>query len=354
VRFATLVNRLGARFSHAVVAMDGRLDARALLDPAQDIRFPKVTVVKGDPGGNLWRFRAVLRDIDPDLLVTSNWGSIEWALARIGTGVPHLHLEDGFGPEERARQLRRRVLARRLLLRRSTVVVPSRLLWHVANETWRLPCSNVRLLANGINVARFETARPRQGVQPVVIGTVAALRPEKNLARLIRAVALVPPEVPVRLVIVGDGPERAALQALAVAMGVEERIEFVGHRTDPAPFYAGFDMFALSSDTEQMPLSVLEAMASGLPVVATNVGDVATMLDAANHSYVVPRDDKALADALRSLAMNPDLRASLGSANRARVEAEFAEGDMVAAWSDLFSALARRRSVDRGRSSTEE
>ena len=128
--------------------------------------------------------------LHPDLLVTSNWGSIEWALARIGTGVPHLHMEDGFGPEERARQLPRRVLARRLLLRRSTVVVPSRLLWRVANEIWRLPRSNVRLLANGIDVDRFATARPHRGAQPVVIGTVAALRPEKNLARLIRAVAL--------------------------------------------------------------------------------------------------------------------------------------------------------------------
>jgi glycosyltransferase involved in cell wall biosynthesis len=137
-------------------------------------------------------------------------------------------------------------------------------------------------------------------------------------------------------------------------MGVEGRVEFVGHRTDPAPLYAGFDIFALSSDTEQMPLSVLEAMASGLPVVATNVGDVATMLDAANRSYVVPLDDNALADALRSLATKPDLRALLGSANRARVEAEFAEGDMVAAWGDLFSTLALRRSVARGRSSTLE
>ncbi len=103
----------------------------------------------------------MLRDIGPDLLVTSNWGSIEWALARIGTGVPHLHLEDGFGPEERAHQLPRRVMARRLLLRQATVVLPSCLLWRVATETWRLPRSNIRLLPNGIDVARFAAARPR-------------------------------------------------------------------------------------------------------------------------------------------------------------------------------------------------
>ncbi len=343
MRFATLANRLGDRFRHAVVAMDGRKEASALLDPALDIRFPQVGVVKGDTRGNLWRFRAALRQIAPDLLVTSNWGSIEWAVARIGTGVPHLHMEDGFGPEERERQLPRRVLARRLLLRRATVVLPSRLLWRIATETWRLPQSRLRLLPNGIDLARFVPAGPREGARPVVIGTVAALRPEKNVGRLIRAVARLPAAMPARLVIVGDGSERAALEALAEAQGVGGRVEFAGHRADPAPLYAGFDIFALASDTEQMPLTVLEAMASGLPVAATDVGDIAAMLDAANRPYVVAREDGALADALAGLVARSDLRAALGAANRARAEAEFAEADMIAAWRDLFAGLARKR-----------
>ena len=206
-------------------------------------------------------------------------------------------------------------------------------------------CRNrsLRLLPNGVDLARFAAARPREGAQPVVIGTVAALRPEKNIARLIRAVARLPAAVPARLVIVGDGPERAALEALAAAEGVGGQVEFAGHRADPAPLYAGFDIFALSSDTEQMPLSVLEAMASGLPVAATDVGDVADMLDAANRPYVVAREDGALADALAGLAARSDLRAALGAANRARAKAEFAEADMVAAWRDLFAGLALRR-----------
>ncbi|HTE38782.1 MAG TPA: glycosyltransferase [Reyranella sp.] len=344
VRFTILANRLGEQFRHVVVAMDGRHEARALLDTGLDIRFLQVGVVKGDTRGNLRRFRATLRDIAPDLLVTSNWGSIEWALARIGTGIPHLHMEDGFGPEERARQLPRRVLARRLLLRRATVVVPSRLLWRIATEIWRLPQSRLRLVPNGVDLARFAAAGPpRADARPVVIGTVAALRPEKNIARLIRALARLRAAVPARLVIVGDGPERAALEALAAAEGVGGQVEFAGHHTNPAPLYASFDIFALSSDTEQMPLSVLEAMASGLPVAATDVGDVAGMLDAANRPYVVAREDGALADALARLAARSDLRAALGAANRARVEAEFAEADMVAGWHDLFAGTALSR-----------
>jgi glycosyltransferase involved in cell wall biosynthesis len=343
VRFTTLANRLGRRFRHAVVAMDGQLEARALLDPALEIHFPKVDVVKGDTRGNLRRFHAALRNIAPDLLVTSNWGSIEWVLARIGTGVPHLHMEDGFGPEEHACQLPKRVLARRLLLRRAKVVLPSRLLWRIATETWRLPKSNMRLLPNGVDVGRFSVTKPREGVQPVVIGTVAVLRPEKNIARLIRALARLPATMPARLVIVGDGPERTVLQALAVAEGVGNQVEFAGHRADPAPLYASFDIFALSSDTEQMPLSVLEAMASGLPVAATDVGDVAAMLDPANRPYVVAREDDALAGALACLAAQGDRRAALGAANRARAEAEFTEARMVTGWGDLFADLAIRR-----------
>jgi glycosyltransferase involved in cell wall biosynthesis len=120
-------------------------------------------------------------------------------------------------------------------------------------------------------------------------------------------------------------------------------VEFAGHRADPATLYGGFDIFALSSDTEQMPLSVLEAMASGLPVAATDVGDVAAMLDAANRPYVVAREDGALADALAVLAARSDLRDALGAANRARAKAEFDETDMIAAWRDLFEGLALRR-----------
>lgn len=342
VRFATLANRLGGAFRHAVVAMDGRQDARALLDPSLGVHFPDVSVVKGDTIGNLRRFRSILRDIHPDLLVTSNWGSIEWAMARIGTGIPHLHMEDGFGPEERTQQVPRRVLARRLLLRRATVVLPSRVLWRIARETWRLPERQLRLLPNGVDLGRFARVGHAAVSRPaVVVGTVAALRPEKNLARLIRAVGRMESEV--QLVIVGDGAERPALEQLAAAEGIAGRVSFAGHKKDPASCYAGFDIFALSSDTEQMPLSVLEAMASGLPVVATDVGDVAGMLGPESQRFVVPCDDAALADALDVLALDAPARQRLGAANRRRAETEFAEATMIAAWEGLFRELSTAR-----------
>ena len=103
VRFATVANHWGRRWRHAVVAMDGNLACRERLDPGLDVSFPELGLRKGDTWGNLRRMRAALRRLQPAALVTSNWGTIEWAMAnRIGL-VRHEHVEDGFGPEERDR-----------------------------------------------------------------------------------------------------------------------------------------------------------------------------------------------------------------------------------------------------------
>lgn len=337
VRFAALANRFGREFRHAIVAMDGNIACRERLDPGLDVAFPAVEIRKGDTLGNRRRFRAVLAAMRPAALVTSNWGSIEWAMANTPTLVRHLHVEDGFGPEERDRQQPRRVWTRRLLLRRATVAVPSQVLFRLATEVWRLPRGHVHYVPNGIDLARF--AVPRRANDVPVIGTVAALRPEKNLARLLRAFAAVRAQRPCQLVIAGGGPERAGLETLAAELGVAADVTFPGHVADTPALYAGFDVFALSSDTEQMPLSVLEAMAAGLPVAATDVGDVRAMLAPENGAQVVVQDEALLAAALAALLEDPPRRALLGAANRRRAEAAFDQEAMFAAWHALFRGV---------------
>ena len=337
VRFARIVNHFGDALRHAVVAMDGRIGCAARIAPGIEMTFPRLSIRRGSMAANVMTFRAALRSIAPDVLMTSNWGSIEWALASHGLGLRHVHTEDGFGPEERDRQLLRRVLLRRLALRRAEVMVPSTTLFRIATETWRLPAARLHRIPNGIDLSRFTpraSGQRRDGA--VVIGTVAALRPEKNLARLLRAVAAMPAALRARLVIVGDGPERPALEALAGELGLGGRVLFTGAVEDPAPLYAEFDIFALSSDTEQMPLSVLEAMAAGLPVAATDVGDVRGMLAPANAAHVVQADHAALAAALQRLAEDPGQRAWLGAANRAVAEREFDEARMFRAHGALL------------------
>lgn len=337
VRFAAIANHFGRRWRHAVVAMDGNLACRERLDPTLDVTFPQIDIRKGDTLGNIRRFRAVLRNLRPQTLVTNNWGAIEWAMANAVLPVaPQIHIEDGFGPEERNTQIPRRVWTRRLALRHCTTVLPSRTLLRIATEIWRLPPARLYYLPNGIDLARFAAPRTTAGDVPV-IGTVAALRPEKNIARLIRAFALTA-DTPSRLVIVGDGPERPALEALASSCNLGHRIDFVGHQPDPAAAYAGFDIFALSSDTEQMPLTVLEAMAAGLPVAATDVGDVRAMLAPESQPYVTKRDDAALAGALRVLLRAPATRAIAGAANRMKAVADYEQARMFDAYAALFDA----------------
>ncbi len=339
-RFATLANRLGPRLRHLVVAMDRRTACRERLAPSLDVSFPAVETRPGDTPGNLRRFRAALRAWQPDLLVTSNWGSIEWAMAAAVPPRPvrHLHTEDGFGPEERDRQIARRVWTRRVVLRRSLTVVPSRVLEGLARNVWRLPPSRVRYMANGVDlnpVLPAADAWPGGGAGPLV-GTVAALRAEKNLARLLRAMRLV--QLPMRLLVVGDGPERDMLERLVQELGLAGRVRFAGHVAQPQGLVAALDLFALTSDTEQMPLSVLEAMAAAKPIAATAVGDVREMVAPENRPFIVARDDGAMARALTSLLESAPIRASVGNANRARAESVYGEANMVAAWAELLGA----------------
>jgi glycosyltransferase involved in cell wall biosynthesis len=228
--------------------------------------------------------------------------------------------------------------ARRLLLRRATVVLPSRTLWTLATGAWRLNARRVRYIPNGIDLSRFAPSPPAGNEQ--VIGAVAGLRPEKNIARLLRAFAMLPASLPARLVIVGDGPERDTLRHLAASLGVAGSVHFAGHVAEPHRVYRQFDIFALSSDTEQMPLALLEAMAAGLPVAATDVGDVAAMLDPANRPFVTAKDPAALAGALAALLADTERRRALGQANRARAEQCYDQETMFRAYADLLAGPA--------------
>lgn len=345
MRFVTLANRLDGEFRHAIVALDGDTGCRRRLDPQLDVKFPEIDAGRDTMFGNLPRIHQFLRAQRPDLLITSNWGSIEWALANHIPHIPHIHTEDGFGPDERSGQLPRRVMTRRLALRGSRLVLPSRTLLSIATDIWRLPRKNLDYIPNGVDLRRFTPAASRPAGEVAVIGCVAALRPEKNLGRLLRAARIVAEHRRIRLVIAGDGPERQALSALATELGLIElgsSVDFRGNVSDPAPLYHEFDLFALSSDTEQMPLSVLEAMASGLPVATTMVGDIAAMVTPENQEFLTVCDDNALAQAIASLLGADGRGRVIGAANRARAEAVFDEALMVARWHALWRNVINR------------
>jgi glycosyltransferase involved in cell wall biosynthesis len=336
VRYAALANRFASTCQHVILALNGDTACREKLDPGVAAHFPAANHRKGNVAAALWHAARILRGLEPDLVVTSNWGAIEWAMAAKLSGFRHVHTEDGFGPEERTRQLPRRVLTRRLALRHSAVVLPSRTLLGIATDIWRLPARRLHYIPNGIDLARFAAATSLSlatGEGPV-IGTIAALRPEKNIDRLLEAFALFRRQREARLVIVGDGPERPGLEARAAALGIASDTLFAGHSTQAESWLASFDVFALSSDTEQMPISLLEAMASGLPVISTDVGDVRDMLAPQNAPYVTALRADAMAAALKAMLAG-DVGA-IGQANRVKAVAEFGQETMFQEWAKLF------------------
>jgi len=348
IRIANILNHIGPTPRHTVVAMDGGFGAKSRFNPGIKVKFREVTTRGQSLFRALAHLRQVLREEKPDLLLTYNWGSVEWALANSWPpSCPHIHFESGFGSEETDGQLQRRVWMRRLALRRAfRLVVPSHTLVDLATRVWRFDPKKILLIPNGVDCQRY--ARPPaldivprfvKASDEMIVGTAAPLRAEKNVARLIEAFALLPPARRVRLLIAGDGPERAELAALTARLGLEDRVVFAGHVERVEDLLGWFDVFALSSDTEQMPNSLIQAMAAGLPVAATDVGDVKAIVAAENADFVVKkRETRDLAVAMERLLDDPPLRAAIGEANRRRVQAEYGFDKMLRAYCQLYVA----------------
>jgi glycosyltransferase involved in cell wall biosynthesis len=344
-RFATIANRLGRGFRHLLISLDGRQEAMTLLD--RDLDCALLPLPPAAPLARLRRIARVSKEAAADALITYNWGASEWAAVnRVWLGRPHIHFEDGFGADEADRQKRRRIWMRSVFLRRSALVVPSRKLAAIAVDLWRLDPRRVHYIPNGIDPARFDalgrTGEPffsrRDG--ECIIGSFSPLRREKNIARLLQAFARIADgQLPARLIICGEGPERAGLEALAARLNIAARVTFTGHVPRSEAVMGAFDVLAITSDTEQMPYAVLEAMAARLPVLATDVGDIALMVAEDNRPFVVPREDPdRLARALATLCTDEGLRRRLGRDNRRRVEEVFRIDAMVEAFHRVLCA----------------
>ncbi|MBL8863533.1 MAG: glycosyltransferase family 4 protein [Planctomycetes bacterium] len=354
-RAVRLIEGAGHEFRHSIVAMDGRLDAAALFSGKYDVRL-----LEAPPRAGSWatlrRMRALLVELRPSALLTYNWGAFDAVIAarslRYGRVIHH---EDGFNQDEAREFKARRVWARRLVLPRvHRVIVPSRRLEHIARERWKLAAEQVACIPNGIDLARFQPAdgrpslRHRLGIpaRAPLVGWVGHLRPEKNPLRFLQAAARVDPELGAHFLVLGDGPERAACEELAAKTPtLYGRTHFTGHVQDPREHYRALDLFCISSDTEQMPIALVEAMASALPVVSTDVGDVRAMLAPGQDGWVLGLDEREtawpLAERLTALLRDADERARLGRANREKALRDYGFETMLAAHREVWRSAAR-------------
>lgn len=357
LRAAKLMNAFGKGVTHTVVsAVPDAMGAAAAIDPRIPVSYPKDFPPLAGPlrPGRLQRIAQAMKGFD--LILTYNWGAMDAVMAhtlfRDLHGLPPLvHHEDGFNEDEAVQRKRSRNWYRRIGLgRAAALVVPSQRLETIALTEWHQPASRVVRIANGIDTAAY-AKKPKPDALPRVIkrpgekwlGTLAGLRAVKNLPRLVRAFADLPDEW--QLVILGEGPEREAIRAEALRLNVAHRVHLPGFVADPAKAVGLFDLFALSSDSEQFPISVVEAMAAGLSVVSTDVGDVAGMLVEDNRTFVTPvGDEPALAASLATLAADEALRRGIGEANRLRARTEYDEKAMVATYRGVYARALGRAS----------
>jgi len=362
LRNVRLINEWGKQVDHAIVSGDlEKRGAARLIGKKARVSWPKFPPLQGKPTpGRLAALGKAMAGYD--LICTYNWGAIDAVMAHTVFAdafklPPLVHHEDGFNEDEAGRLKKRRNWYRKIALgRTAALVVPSATLEDIALNVWSQPRTRVRRIPNGIDTRAF-AAPPKRDILPGLIkhkdefwlGSMAGLRAVKQLDVLVRAMEWMPPEW--QLVIAGEGPEREALLAEAERVGVEDRVHLPGFVAEPAKLVGLFDMFALSSQSEQFPISVVEAMAAGLPVVAPRVGDIGQMVSSGNGPALVdpiksPGDEEALRKSLTRLADDPVTRKRMGQANRQKAREEFDERRMIERYRALYWGLMQKYPKD--------
>jgi sugar transferase (PEP-CTERM/EpsH1 system associated) len=361
-----LVNRLpAARFRHAIVALDGiGEEFRRRLQRAD------VTVMSIDkrPGKDLpsyYRMWRTLRSLRPDVVHTRNLGTLDMQLAAMAAGVRRrVHGEHGWSPSDPQgldpRNLRLRRLLRALP---QGYVAMSRDIARWLEQSVGVPAARIRQLYSGVDTVRFAPDGPlpadlpwpsaNGGVaRPVIVGTVGRLDPIKNHRGLLQAFGAILERHPdwrgrVRLIIAGDGPLRGELAPLAGELGLGDSVWFPGARPDVPALMRAMDVFVLPSINEGISNTILEAMATARPVVASRTGgNPELVVDGLTGALYDPDEESALAASLENYVQQSDLRRSHGEAARRRVVEQFSLEAMVARYGEFYDdVLGRRRAA---------
>jgi glycosyltransferase involved in cell wall biosynthesis len=313
--------RLGVR-TRAVRRLEGRRGAAALPRLVREIRSEKAAVFHAHL---CWTLRC-------------SYGLVAAALARTPAVVATQQL---FSDIRHPRAIiRQNVVAAAV----DRYIAVSKDLARRLGATPLFPRRKIRVVPNAVRVATFESARAgvlratlTGGVEQPVILTLARLDRQKDLPTLVRAAALVPGA---RFIVAGEGPERAMLEREVGRLGLVGRLLLLGHRDDVPELLASCDLFVLPSLYEGLPVSVLEAMAAGRPVVATAAGGTdEAVVHGLTGLLVPPGDAAALAGAIRQVLADPALSRRLASAGRERVVCEFSAEAMVRRVMDLYEEV---------------
>lgn len=221
------------------------------------------------------------------------------------------------------------------------------------------PADRVFMVPNGVDVNRF---RPDESQRDDVrdelnldrncpiVGIVAALRPEKNHPQFISAAREVIAKFPdAQFLIVGDGPQRKSIGAFATELGIASHVHFLGNRNDTQRLLAAFDVFCLTSKNEANPVSIIEALATGIPVVSPDVGSVReTVLDSVTGFVTRPRDANHTAESIVRILSNSTIANSMGGAGRELVRESWSLEAMVSGYEHLVTSIYNQKMLSAG------
>lgn len=353
---ATLIERTAAEFEHAICSLSGSAP------PPNGVpaRVPTAFLAKrrGHDWGLALRVARLCRRWRPQVVHARNWGTMDAIIgARLARVPVVIHSEHGRDVDDLDGLRRARLRVRRLLSPLvDTHVTVSRHLQRWLLEHVGVRPEKVRVVPNGVDTERFQPPadrdelRRRQGYAPAVLvfGAVGRLTAVKDYRSLLAAFDQLARQQPhCRLLIVGDGPERADLEAELRRRGLSERVHLAGFHADVVPWLGMMDVFVQSSLIEGMSNALLEAMAVGLPVVATAVGGTPEIVEPdATGLLVPPAAPAALHDALLVYAADPAMRAAHAAAGRARAATHFPLDHTIAGYSAVYrAALARRAAL---------
>lgn len=351
-----LINRIPeTRYRHAVICLKEATDFRLRLPPG--VAVFALQRREGQDFGLFRRLHRLLRQLRPALVHTRNLATLECQLPAWLAGVrARVHGEHGwdvFDPD--GERVKYRLLRRtfRPLIHR--YIPLSRQLETYLRESVGVPSERITRICNGVDRDRFQP--PRGGREPLpgepfgkagdlfLIGTIGRMHGVKDQLNLVRAFLRVRERRPelaakARLVLVGDGPLRMEANALLGTAGAASLAWLPGEREDIPALLRGLDLFVLPSRAEGISNTILEAMASGLPVVATEVGGNPELVtDGITGRLVPPRAPEALAEALLEYLAEPERARRHGAAGLARVEAEFGLDRMVERYLAVYDGV---------------
>jgi sugar transferase (PEP-CTERM/EpsH1 system associated) len=355
-----LINRIPSeRYSHAVISLTENTEFSQRIH-RKEVSYHSLHKRQGKDPGLYFRLWRVLRSLRPALVHTRNLATVEAVVPAVVAGVPYrVHGEHGRDVQDIDGTSLKYCLLRRVLTPFVHKYIPlsQELEGYLVHRVGVSPFK-VKRIPNGVDTETFRPPEKGKVLLPtpgfaeddaIVIGNVGRLQEVKNpilLAESFKRIGELVPEARrhLRLVMIGDGPLKRRVEDSLKGLGIDSVTWLPGQRHDVAALVRGLDVFVLPSRVEGISNTLLEAMASGVPVVATRVGGNAEVVEDQETGLLVPPDDaESMAGAIARYVRDPELRKTHGLAGRQKVEREFSLDRMVDAYLSIYDELLAKR-----------